>query len=177
MAILPIPPPPSCRAACKCGNLLERDVTSPCRCSGPSVEKHFAAISGPLMDRMDIYVELFRVSSNTLSESIKESRSADSPEVRRRIMAAWERQYDRCRRHGVPPTLNSRIPSGMIARVFELSGAFEEFSDKAVERLWLSVRGYQRMIRVARTIADYEGSAQVAPAHLAQALQLRRKGR
>jgi magnesium chelatase family protein len=160
---------------CKCGNLLERDVKSPCRCSGPSIEKHFTSISGPLMDRMDIYVELFRVSNDMLNSSIQESRTADSPEVRARIVAAWERQYERCRRHGVAPMLNSRIPSGMIGRVFECSGSFESFACKAVERLSLSVRGYQRMIRVARTIADYEGSAQIAPSHFAQALQLRRK--
>lgn len=160
---------------CKCGNLLERDMKSPCRCSLQSIEKHFASISGPLMDRIDIYVELFRVSNEVLNNSIQESDISDSPGVRTKIIKSWEVQYERCRRHGVPPVLNSRLPSGMISRVFELGGNFEEFAYKAVERLNLSVRGYQKMIRVARTIADYEGCAQISAAHFAQALQLRRR--
>ncbi|MHB8962679.1 MAG: YifB family Mg chelatase-like AAA ATPase [Saccharofermentanales bacterium] len=160
---------------CKCGNLLERDMKSPCKCSSQSIDKYFSSISGPLMDRIDIYVELFRVSNELLGSSIQETGASDSPAIREKVIAAWDRQFKRCRRHGVPPVLNSRLPPGLISRVFELGGNFEDFTSKAVEKLNLSVRGYQKIIRVARTIADYEGCAQISASHFAQALQFRRK--
>ena len=160
---------------CRCGYMLERDHRNPCTCSLQSIEKHFANISGPVMDRMDLYVELTKVCSQELNHSIQESKADCSRTVRENVEKAWNVQRNRCLKHEVRPMLNSRLPSGQISTVFELSGEVLKFAANASEKLDLSVRGYQKMLRIARTIADYDGDEVLTANHIAQALQFRKK--
>lgn len=160
---------------CRCGNLLERDNKSPCNCSKISIEKHFSSISGPIMDRMDLYVELLKVPTCDLSKSIRENNENESEKARLKVNNAWDRQLNRCICHDVIPCLNSRLPSEQIYDVFELTDEVTQFAMKACDKLDLSVRGYQKMIRIARTIADYDEEERLEVKHIAQALQFRRK--
>ncbi len=160
---------------CRCGNLLERDNRNPCTCSKQAIEKYFSNISGPILDRIDLYVELTKVSANCLNGSITENTERISPEIKSKVLNAWEIQFERCIKHNVSPELNSRISSVNIMQVFELSSDVLKFAVNASEKLDLSVRGYQKMLRIARTIADYDGDEIVSEKHIAQALQFRKK--
>lgn len=160
---------------CRCGNKLERDSKFPCVCSAQSIEKYFSNISGPIMDRMDLYVEMTKVPFRELKESITEPVKPESHLVRERVRKAWEVQRTRCRYHHIPPQLNSRVPSAQMMAAFELEEKVLKFAIAASEKLELSVRGYQKILRVARTIADYDGDDRVTTGHIAQALQFRRK--
>lgn len=160
---------------CKCGNLLERDINRPCRCSSQNIERYTSVISGSLADRIDIFVDMIRIPSNELERSISHSSSPASSEISNNVKLAWERQFSRCIKHGLEPCYNSRIPSAQIRKTFDFDDDFNDFARTAVDRLELSVRSYQKMIRLARSIADYEGDDKLRPEHLARALQFRRK--
>jgi len=160
---------------CRCGNMLERDHKYPCTCSKNSIEKYFSSISGPIIDRMDLYVELTKVSSLDLRSSIEETNNKISPMIQQKVLNAWEIQKNRCIKYNIKPTLNSRLTSTLIASVFELSDDVIKFAVNASEKLDLSVRGYQKMLRIARTIADYDTEDVVTTSHVAQALQFRKK--
>ncbi|MHB1483131.1 MAG: YifB family Mg chelatase-like AAA ATPase [Saccharofermentanales bacterium] len=160
---------------CKCGYLLERDNKNPCTCSRQSIDKYFSNINGPVMDRMDIYLEMTKVHSRNLNDSIKESTITDSSEMKKRVETAWAIQLERCAKHKITACLNSRLPANQMKNVFELSDDVLRFAVNASEKLDLSVRGYQKMIRIARTIADYDSEETLTPNHIAQALQFRRK--
>ncbi len=160
---------------CKCGNLLERDTSSPCRCTQYNIEKYMSVISGALADRIDIYIDMCRIPSGSLSESMMIHERRDSPEIRKKIGSAWEMQFSRCIKRGIKPFFNSRLPSEMIGDVFGVDRELSEYAKTAVEKLELSVRTYQKMIRIARTIADYEGEYKISRSHFARALQYRRK--
>lgn len=160
---------------CRCGDKLERDAKNPCNCSQQSIERYFSNISGPIMDRMDLYVELTKVCYQDLNKSIQESTANQSLKIQQKVENAWNIQINRCIKHNVNPELNSRLPSMLIESVFELPGEVVRFAMNASEKLDLSVRGYQKMIRVARTIADFDGDEMININHIAQAIQFRKK--
>ncbi len=160
---------------CRCGYMLERDHKNPCSCSPQSVEKYFSNISGPIMDRMDLYVELSKVHSQEMNHSIQESTANESRAIREKVDQAWKIQHTRCLKHKIKPMHNSRLPSILISSVFEISDEVARFAADASERLDLSVRGYQKILRIARTIADYDGEEGITANHIAQALQFRKK--
>lgn len=160
---------------CKCGYLLERDSKNQCSCSKQSVEKYFANISGPIMDRIDIHVELTKVKNTDLNKSIHNSDNLISPIIKEKVQKAWDIQYARCRKHYIAENLNSRISSIDIAKVFELNENVISYAENSCEKLDISVRGYQKLLRLARTIADYDGFEHVLEVHVAQALQFRKK--
>jgi magnesium chelatase family protein len=124
---------------------------------------------------MDLYIELLKVPTCDLSKSIKENSENESEKARQKVQNAWNRQINRCVCHDVTPHLNSRLPSEHIYDVFELNEEVTQFAMKACDKLDLSVRGYQKMIRVARTIADFDEEDRLDINHIAQALQFRRK--
>jgi magnesium chelatase family protein len=160
---------------CSCGNLLERNPQYPCTCSQQTIKKYLDHISGPLFDRIDIYTELFRVSHEDLPHSIREQNSSDSKTIRNHIMRTWDIQKKRCIRHQIQPFLNSRLPTELLTKVFELHDDILEFSSEVAGRLNLTVRSYQKMIRIARSIADYDNEEHIRKNHIAQAVQFRRK--
>lgn len=143
---------------CPCGYLGH--PADRCRCEPGHVERYRSRVSGPLLDRIDLRVEVPPLPMDTLSARGGEESSAD---VRGRVASARVRQRSR-------GAINGELGVGSIRRWAEPDGQGLRFLRDAVDRLGLSPRGYHRILRVARTIADLEGEARVRGAHVAEAV-------
>jgi len=152
---------------CPCG--WHGDSERQCTCSPALVGRYQKKISGPLLDRIDIHVEVPRVNYEKLSgDRLGEPSAA----IRARVMAARERQQRRFRGH--PRCLsNADMGAGEIREHCQLDGAGQSLMKAAVRQLNLSARGYHRVLKLARSIADLAGSDQIGAAHLAEAVQYR----
>ena len=152
---------------CPCGYL--GDESGACSCSAESVSRYRGKISGPLLDRIDIQVEVGRPPIEALRVSVeKGERSRD---MARRVVAARKRQH---RRNGV---CNARLAGKALDRHCALGGDELDLLENAVDQFNLSARAYQRVLRVARTIADLADADALAVPHLAEALSLRQLDR
>ena len=151
---------------CPCG--YYNHPTKECTCSAAAVHRYMGRISGPLMDRIDLHVEVTPVSREEMSS---EQRAESSREVRKRVMAARQVQAKRFR--GTSVHTNTMMTSAMLREFCPLSAEARTLLDRAMERLQLSARAYDRIIKVARTIADLEGSEHIAPAHISEAIGYR----
>ncbi|MHC1706020.1 MAG: YifB family Mg chelatase-like AAA ATPase [Bacteroidales bacterium] len=152
---------------CPCGfyNHPEKD----CICGSGVIQKYLAKISGPLLDRIDIQVEVVPVPFKELSVMTS---SEPSLVIRNRVMAARKIQEERYKAiEGV--YCNSQIPSKEIRKVCHLNEAGNALLKSAMERLGLSARAYDRILKVSRTIADLEGSTDIKTEHLAEAIHYR----
>ncbi len=147
---------------CFCG--FRGDGTDRCKCTPYKLEQYRSRISGPLLDRFDLHVEVPRVSFTDITEPTEGSESAV---LRERVVAARETQLDRGGR------LNARLDSRALWRVVKLGAEQRALLKRAAERWQLSARSSLRVLKVARTIADLEQSTAVTTAHVAEALQLR----
>jgi magnesium chelatase family protein len=127
-------------------------------------------LSGPLLDRIDVHVALPPVEVSALQERI---RGEASNVVRKRVEAAREIQRERTRREGIHAGTNAALAQRDLERIASPCPAGQRILRAAVDRLALSARGYGKVLRVGRTIADLEGSTAVAPPHLAEAVGLR----
>jgi magnesium chelatase family protein len=150
---------------CKCGWFGH--VSGRCRCSPRDIEKYHAKISGPLLDRIDIMVEVSALEFDELRAKRPAEPSAD---IRQRVNAARERQRERL---GGGTSCNSRMSQAEMREFCELDEAGETLLRQAFERMGLTARSHDRILRVARTIADLEGAERIAPHHLAEAIQYR----
>ena len=148
---------------CPCGYL--GDTQSDCRCSGDRVISYRNKISGPLLDRIDLHVEVLRPSTETLRNGDPDSEG--SGKVAQRVARVWRRQQ---KRSGVP---NARLEGESLATHCAIDAACWSLLEHAAERFNLSARAHQRILRVARTIADLGGERKIAPPHVAEALSLR----
>jgi magnesium chelatase family protein len=146
---------------CRCGFL--GDATRECRCTPGQVQQYLGKISGPLLDRIDIHVEVPAV---PYQEMRGHAASEGSDEIRARVNAARAVQHAR----GYD---NARIPARTIRKICALDDAGERTLEMAVRRLGLSARAHDRILKVARTIADLGGSETVAAKHVAEAVQYR----
>lgn len=146
---------------CRCGFL--GDATRECRCTPGQIQQYLGKISGPLLDRIDIHVEVPAVPYQELRG---QTTSESSAEIRARVEATRAVQQSR-------GYYNSRIPARMIRKVCALDDAGERTLEMAVRRLGLSARAHDRILKVARTIADLGGSEPVAAKHVAEAVQYR----
>jgi len=145
---------------CKCGWYgYER-----CTCSEASVRRYHERISGPLLDRIDIFVDVPPLEFEELSQK---GGGEPSALIRRRVNAARERQ----RKRGVES--NASMPLAALREFCVLSEECTRLMQSAYERLGLSARSYDRILRVARTIADLEGEENILPHHLSEAIQYR----
>ena len=148
---------------CPCGYAGEPDGR--CRCTPDAVVRYRARLSGPLLDRIDLKIGMPRVSHAALRGG---SGGESSAQVRLRVVAARARQRERA---GKP---NAWLGNREVERDCALALPLQALLDSAVDRLGLSARAYHRVLRVARTIADLDGSAAIASTHLSEAIQYRR---
>ena len=151
---------------CPCGWLGH--ASGRCRCTPDRVTAYRARISGPLIDRIDLAIDVPALPASTMA-SANEGETC-SQEVRARVVAARERQRLR------QGALNARLPIGEIARHCTPCADGRALVLRAIAQLALSARAYHAILKVARTIADLEGSDAIAPAHVAEAISYRRLG-
>ena len=151
---------------CPCG--YYNHPTKECSCSAAAVHRYVGRISGPLMDRIDLHVEIVPVLREELSSKEEGERSAV---VRERVMRARAIQAERFRGTGI--YTNTMMSSSMLRRFCPLSEPVRRLLDAAMERLQLSARAYDRIIKVARTIADLAGAADIEPSHISEAITYR----
>ncbi len=148
---------------CPCGYL--GDPSNRCSCSPHQVSRYRAKISGPLLDRIDIHIEVPNLPRTELrQDTVRES----SAEVRKRVIAARELQLQRA---GKP---NNLLGNREIEKFCHLSDADEHLLDIAIEQLGLSARAWYRILKVARTIADLAGSEDIQTSHLTESITYRR---
>ena len=151
---------------CMCGWLA--DPSDQCRCTPPMLDRYRARVSGPLLDRIDLHVEVPRVAVTTLAEETPGGES--SATIRARVISARERQRARLARLGV--AVNAHVPGREVRRVCRIDARGRRL-EAASDRLGLSARAYTRILRVARTIADLADEDEITTSHLAEAIQYR----
>ncbi len=151
---------------CPCG--YRGHETRQCTCPGADVERYRSRISGPLMDRIDIHVEVPSVKVRDLT-SVREGLS--SKDILDRVMSARGIQAERLK--GFPFSTNGAMRGREIKRFCEIDRESSLLLERAMERFGLSARAYSRILKVSRTIADLEGEHTIAPRHVAEAIQYR----
>ncbi|MBQ8176205.1 MAG: YifB family Mg chelatase-like AAA ATPase [Oscillospiraceae bacterium] len=151
---------------CPCG--YYGHPTRKCTCSQKQVSAYLSKISGPLLDRFDIHVEVPPVEFEHISSTEKAESSA---QIRERVQAAREIQNERFK--GTKITCNARITSDMLSEVCVMTDRAKETLKNVFEKMGLSARAYDRILKVARTIADMNGSEVIDKPHIAQAVQFR----
>lgn len=139
-----------------------------CICGKKQVAQYLSKISGPLLDRFDIHIEVPPVEFERISSRAKEESSA---EMRERVQAARELQNRRFRGTGI--SCNAKITPELLPQVCEMTDAARDTLKGVFERMGLSARAYDRILKVARTIADMNGADIIDKPHIAQAVQFR----
>jgi magnesium chelatase family protein len=152
---------------CPCG--FFGDSTRECHCSPMQIQRYVSKISGPLLDRIDIHIEVPAVKYKELrgNGDIESSTS-----VRERVMRARAIQLERYRGEK-KLYANAQMPSKLIRKHCAISADGEKLLETAIARLGLSARAHDRILKVARTIADLEAAASIEPKHLSEAIQYR----
>ncbi len=152
---------------CPCG--YYNHPTRACTCAPGAVKKYLNRISGPLFDRIDLHVEVVPVPFKDLAEA---PAGEKSEVIRQRVIKARKIQEDRFKAHEKVHN-NAQMSHNDLQRFCRLDGTSRSLLKTAMERLSLSARAYDRIIKVSRTIADLEGSIVIQPEHLAEAIQYR----
>ncbi|MBI3885523.1 MAG: YifB family Mg chelatase-like AAA ATPase [Opitutae bacterium] len=151
---------------CPCGYL--GDARHECRCTPPQIQRYRNRISGPLLDRIDIHIEAPALSITELRNTRAGETSAA---IRARVEAARARQ--RARFAGSRATANARMSTAQLKKYCPLDPTLGDLLQQAMEQLSLSARAYDRILKVARTIADLAGADAIAAPHLLEAIQYR----
>jgi magnesium chelatase family protein len=145
---------------CPCG--FHGDANRECRCTGGMIQRYLSKISGPLLDRIDLHIEV----PVAYQEMRSQAPGEPSEEIRRRVERARAIQQAR-------GFYNSQIPTRLLRKLCELDDAGERTLEMAVRRMGLSARAHDRLLKVARTIADLGGAPSVTAKHVAEAVQYR----
>jgi magnesium chelatase family protein len=145
------------------------DPDSPVTSSPAEMQRYLSKISGPLLDRIDIHIEVTPVPFEKLSE---ERKGETSVEIRERVTKARERQSERFKESD-KVHYNAQMNTKQIRKYCKLDDGSLQLLKTAMERLNLSARAYDRILKVSRTIADLEGSEDITGAHISEAIQYR----
>jgi magnesium chelatase family protein len=156
------------RNPCQCG--YHNDPEKLCTCSPATILRYQKKISGPLLDRIDLHIEVPRVKFEKLAE-IKVAES--SGEIKKRVEGARELQRQRYKNLKI--MTNAELTSKMIKEFCQIDEPSQEFLKNAVNQMRLSARAYYRLLKIARTIADLGGEEKILLSHVAEALQYRAK--
>ena len=152
---------------CPCGFFT--DPNKECTCVPPQIQKYMAKISGPLLDRIDIHIEVPAVKYKELSATAK---SEASSEIRKRVINARNIQYKRFENNDYIFN-NGDMGSKEVRQFCKLDSAGSELLKMAMTKLGLSARAYDRILKVSRTIADLDESENILPQHISEAIQYR----
>jgi magnesium chelatase family protein len=153
---------------CPCGFLGTDSAANSCTCSPLQILKYRSRLSGPLLDRIDLHVEVPRASYAQLKE---QGKSLSSAEMLNNVMTAAGRQMERYK--GLDIYSNKELGGKLLRQICQLTREGEEILSSSFERLGLSVRAHDRILRLARTIADLEDCEAIEPQHVAEAIQYR----
>ena len=151
---------------CKCG--WRGRPSGKCTCSDKEVEKYVQKISGPLLDRIDLHVNVPSVEYEAMR---RKSKPESSAQVKERVDAARAIQSRRFEGTGIP--CNAQMTPPMVGRFCELDSRCDALMKSAFERMGLTARSHDRVLRVARTIADLDGAEHIGVEHLSEAIQYR----
>ncbi|MEP7220157.1 MAG: ATP-binding protein, partial [Bacteroidota bacterium] len=152
---------------CPCGNF--GNPNTDCTCSPPQIQRYMSKISGPLLDRIDIHVEVSAVKYRDLASKRSGESSA---QVRQRVIAARGVQAERFGRHdGIYK--NADMGSRELRDFCGLDAPCQDLLKMAMSKLGLSARAYDKILKVSRTIADLAGAEAIRPEHLSEAIQYR----
>jgi magnesium chelatase family protein len=153
---------------CPCGYF--NDKSRECVCTLPMIQRYVSKVSGPLLDRIDIHIEVPAVQYKEL----RSGRAAEgSAQIRERVIAARERQLNRFAANGERIFANAQMATRQVRTYCELSSDAEKLLERAMQQQGLSARAHDRILKVARTIADLEGTVALEVKHLAEAIQYR----
>jgi magnesium chelatase family protein len=153
---------------CPCG--YHNDTSRDCHCTQPMIQRYVSKISGPLLDRIDIHIDVPAV-------RYKEMRGAASPEgsshIRERVVQARERQLRRFKAASEPIYCNAQMSPRQIRAYCDLTPDCERMLERAMAQQGLSARAHDRILKVARTVADLDGTESLDSRHIAEAIQYR----
>jgi magnesium chelatase family protein len=164
---------------CPCGYF--NDKSRECMCTPPMIQRYVSKVSGPLLDRIDIHIEVPAVQYKELRGG---AAAEGSEQIRERVLAARERQHARFAQAGERTKgsakaasrqifANSQMNTQQIRAFCELSSDAERLLERAMQQQGLSARAHDRILKVARTIADLGGERDIAVKHIAEAIQYR----
>ncbi|HKR01645.1 MAG TPA: YifB family Mg chelatase-like AAA ATPase [Pyrinomonadaceae bacterium] len=154
---------------CPCG--FWNDPTRECRCTPLQIQRYVGRISGPLLDRIDIHIDVPAVRFKELTGSASGPEPENSASIRSRVLSARDRQRERFQAEGI--FSNAQMTPRLIRRHCQIDSDSERMLEAAMTRQGLSARAYDRILKVSRTIADLEGSGEIRSAHVAEAVGYR----
>jgi magnesium chelatase family protein len=152
---------------CPCGYYT--DPSKECTCAPPQIQKYMARISGPLLDRIDIHIEVPAVKYKEISS---ETKGETSSEIRERVIRARKIQYERFA-NLKDVFSNGDMGSKEVRQYCKLDSACSDLLKMAMTKLGFSARAYDRILKVSRTIADLDGAENILPQHISEAIQYR----
>ena len=151
---------------CPCGYYGSSTVK--CNCKPDQIKKYIHKISRPLLDRIDIHIEVNQIKYNQI---INDGKTETSEQIKKRVNYARNIQKERYKKYQI--TSNSELTSQLTKKFCELDAESQKMLENVFEKLKLSTRAYNRILKVARTIADIEKSTNIKKEHLAEAIQYR----
>jgi magnesium chelatase family protein len=154
---------------CPCG--FWNDPTRECRCTPPQIQRYVGRISGPLLDRIDIHIDVPAVRFKELRGTDGAPEGESSSEIRARVVAARDRQRVRLQGEGI--FSNASMTPRLIRKYCRIDAESERLLESAMTRLGLSARAYDRILKVSRTIADLDDKPEIGPVQVSEAVGYR----
>ena len=154
---------------CPCG--FYGDETKECTCSPAQISNYQRKLSGPLIDRIDMVVNVNRIKNENLLKTTP-SKKSEHANAKKQIEKSLKLQH---KRYGCSNLYNSMAKTNIVKSSFKISKEAEDLLNLATSKLDLSVRSYLKILKVSRTIADLEGSEEIKASHISEAIQYRQK--